>query len=84
MKEVFIDHVLPNPHEEYFMNGPNSMVSAAEFWWNHLTYKQRVFITDHIVDNDILCTNVPEHAYKESASWHRMEGWPQSNNVRII
>lgn len=83
MKEVFLDLIKPEDLTgEYFMS--ESMVSAAEFWWNHLTYKQRTFIMDHVVDADILCANVPEHAYKTSGQWHKMEGWPQVNNVRVI
>lgn len=49
----------------------------AEFWWNHLTGKQQRFIVDQFkAEVDLRCIDVPEEAFKISAKWSKMTGWP--------
>lgn len=52
-------------------------MSAAEFWWNHLTFLQRQFI-HMILDNMKLHESVNriDYAYEKSSMWKTVEGWP--------
>lgn len=56
-------------------------MSAAEFWWLHLTHAQRKFIITKFEQSethpdDITYQEMIEQAYKISSAYHVMEGWP--------
>lgn len=55
-------------------------MSAAEFWWNHLTYRQREFISK-IIGPKVEEQKIPMImlAYNQSTSWNQMPGWPALN-----
>lgn len=70
------DPIPDTTHDPYFTT--EKAVDAAHFWWNHLTYLQRMFIVNspRFTEHDCFVRDVPEWAYKTSGEWHTMEGWP--------
>jgi hypothetical protein len=58
-------------------------MSAAQFWWNHLTYAQREFIMKHVPPLSFIqsgpntkhYSSVVEYAFAKQ-HWHKMDGWP--------
>lgn len=58
------------------------MMTDQDYWWNHLSYEQRVFILDwyetHLEYKDMLFTAVQKDAYENHERWHTMAGWPES------
>ena len=73
-RDTYIDHVVHDHHDPYFMQ--EKQVDAAQFWWNHLTYAQRIFIVQNLDNSTILCVNAAHEAYKTSELWKQLEGWP--------
>jgi hypothetical protein len=55
-------------------------MSAAQFWWNHLTYAQREFIMKHVpplsfITSSTHYSSVVEYAYAKQ-HWHKHPDWP--------
>lgn len=62
-------------------------MSAAEYWWNHLSENQQRFIVDYYTDRfpNIFHTDVISKAFKHQMNygWASMDNWPQTK-LRII
>lgn len=50
-------------------------MSAAEFWWIHLSYEQREFISSRIKVSDNIQVPLYKIAYTDKR-WADKEGWP--------
>lgn len=54
------------------------MISEATYWWNHLTYQQRVFIRDYQNKQKLSSFDVNvTSAYEMKEQFHTMAGWPE-------
>lgn len=56
-------------------------MSEAEFWWNHLTNSQRIFITqtnkfDTLYDVDTTMIELTKILYENREHFSKLPGWP--------
>jgi hypothetical protein len=57
------------------------MISAAQFWWDHLTWDQRAFIREHYTNySNISFTEeeIASLAFKNKLDWHTVHNWPET------
>lgn len=53
------------------------MISAAQFWWDHLTWDQRQFIKKNFLSK-LSETEIASIAYENKLDWHCMAHWPET------
>lgn len=58
----------------------NTPMSDVMFWYNHLTYEQRMFIEDYQVRTKLVSKGdlAISHAYSMKEQFHTMPDWPET------
>lgn len=57
------------------------MMPAHQFWWNHLSWNQQIFIKEHAAKQEaqrkLSEDEIISFAYKNRQDWHEMAEWPE-------